>query len=624
MRSIPPGSPLSVGDVLHHAAFGFATVVAVDPTGASLHWEGSGSLRPSWVSRAALGDAYHQCESGGLLALTVRDLEHARRLLRADVACAVGRLLLDVGPAAVDELGEWLATRHLVPREEFPAFWAAQAERLSRDDRFSREGGRWTTAARGTDPSGFPDPSAPKSQPLPPPGSCRASDALDLACGLARALCVLHQEGKTLVASGETPGVPPGEAGAFTRVGAALVAKGQPGGERCADVSAVARILLEQVLGPLPDRSQIPVSEILNCLGELAPELPFELGGPLERALCSETAIRHPDGFSLLHDFETARATHRLREGFPMQPDARIVAGFDSHIGIARALTGQVNQDALLVLGDPECALLVVADGISTATAGSGDLASRLLAQTLTRWWAESAPAVRSASTARVHETIREGLGRANRLILQEAAKAVNGPLAEHVPMGTTLILIITQGNRVHLASLGDSRAWVVGAGGAGGAGGANVLTSDQNLQSQLLREHVSGTDPDWTEERFALTGYCGHLDAFGRPALPPVHTRTFTLLPGEWVVMTTDGFSDYAHPENAGLALLLTSTICAAHGATPAQRAMAIARRLVEASNEGGGGDNVTVLAFTLSTGTTLRPVPRRGGHADTTRDPR
>ena len=217
-----------------------------------------------------------------------------------------------------------------------------------------------------------------------------------------------------------------------------------------------------------------------------------------------------------------------------------------------------------------------------------------------------------------MHQAIREGLSRANRLILTEAARAVNGNLAEHVPMGTTLILVTTQGNRVHLASLGDSRAWVVG------SWGTSLLTSDQNLQSQLLREHVSGTDPDWTEERFALTGYCGHLDATGRPALPPVHTRTFTLLPGEWVVMTTDGFSDFAHDENAGLAQLLASAVQESRGPTPALRAMAIARRLVQASNEGGGGDNVTVLAFTLSAGTALGSVTRRGGHADTRPDAR
>lgn len=619
MRPIPPGSPLSVGDVLHHAAFGFATVLAVDPAGASLRWETSGNLHPPWVSRAALGDAYHQCDPTGLLALTVKDLDQARRLLLADDVCAVGRLLQDVGPVGVDELREWLAARRLLRGDEFPIWWAALAERLSRDDRFRQEGERWTIRAdAGAGPPSFPDPAIPSPEPLPGPGSCRAAEALDLACDLARALCALHTHGQTLSRPAGAVGVAGTVHDAFTRVGHALVARGQPGGERCADVSSVARMLLEQVLGPLPAESQIAASEILNCLGELAPELPFEMGGVLERALCEDRGLRQADGFSLLHDFETARAVHRLREDFPLQPDARVAAGFDSHIGISRALTGQMNQDALLVLGDPECALLVVADGISTATAGSGDLASRLLTQTLSKWWAESAAAVRSASTPRVHQAIREGLSRANRLILTEAARAVNGNLAEHVPMGTTLILVTTQGNRVHLASLGDSRAWVVG------SWGTSLLTSDQNLQSQLLREHVSGTDPDWTEERFALTGYCGHLDATGRPALPPVHTRTFTLLPGEWVVMTTDGFSDFAHDENAGLAQLLASAVQESRGPTPALRAMAIARRLVQASNEGGGGDNVTVLAFTLSAGTALGSVTRRGGHADTRPDAR
>ncbi len=588
MRPIPLDCPLAVGDVLHHAAFGFAAVVHVEPEGASVRWEIPGSLSPAWISRASLRDAFHLCPADGLLALTVRDPPDAKRLFASDGLSAVGRLLCDTGPAETEELAEWLAGRQLLPQASFASWWRDLAPTLGADARFRREGERWTLA----DGVVFIDPVHLAAKPLGAPGTCAAGRALDLACDLAGALAALHAQGQTL-AAGST---------SFSRVGDRIVAAGRSGGHRSSDVAAVARIVLEQVLGVLPSPAQVPTSDLLASVADLAPDLPFELLGALEAALCEDLSLRPPDGFALLHALEMARATRRIRETFPQQPDAGVAVGFDSHIGISRALHAQLNQDSLLIAGDPDCALLVVADGISVSTAGSGDLASKLLVQSLRKWWQESADTLRTASSARIHLSIRDALARANRQILAEASKLVAGRLGEHVPMGTTIVLCVTRGNRVHLASLGDSRAWLVT------CATACLLTSDQNLQAQLIREQIAGAEPDWDDERFALTGYCGHLDANGRPALPPLFTRTFTLMPNEWIVMATDGFSDFAHEEDAGLGRILCDALRQTGSPTPALQAMATARRVVQASNDGGGGDNVTVLAFTLSTD--ARPI--------------
>lgn len=587
MRPIPIDCPLAVGDVVHQAAFGFAAVLAVDPSGASLRWETPGNLHPAWISRISMRDAYRLCSSDGLLTLSVREPDQAWRLTRADPAAAIGRLLLDVGPARVDELREWLSERRLLIRAEFDAWWASVAELLVNDPRLRRDGDRWTVNEDAT----FPDAPLVPDDPLPAPGTCAPSAAFDLACELARALTLAHGAGQTLD-GGRT---------AFSRVGDTFVARGRPGGEPTADVLTVGRLVLEQVLGVLPPTSVISTPDLLASIGELAPEVPFELLGVLERAVSGDAGLRHPEAFTLLHALEQARAVHGIRSQFPLRHDARVAVGFDTHIGISKALGGQTNQDAVLIAGDPDCALLMIADGISLCTVGSGDLASRLLVESMRKWWHEQAPTLRGVSSTRVHQAIREGLTRANRHILTEAARIVGGKLHDTVPMGTTVVLAVTQGNRVHLAALGDSRGWLAH------PFGACLITSDQNLQSQLVRDAIAGLDPDWTDERFALTGYCGHLGTDGRPALPPLFTRTFTLLPGEWVVLATDGFSDFAHEEEVGLGRILTAAIgetSRQHRGEPASlRAMAVARHVVQAANDGGGGDNVTVLAFTLST---------------------
>lgn len=596
MRPIPTDCPLAVGDVLHHAAFGFAVVAAVDAGGVDVRWEAPGNLHPARLSRQALRDAYHLCHPRGLLALGVTSAEQARRVVQDDPAGALSRLLLDIGPAGPAEVKEWLSERGALPAPTFRAWWDALLPAIEADPRLAREGDRWSVA----DGAELADPSLAPAEPLGPPGTCPASRALDLTCELARALATLHGENRVL----RRPGDP------FTRVGGDVVAVGRPGTDRAADVRLLARRVLELVLGPLPREEDLATNDLLSSVAEIAPELPFELVGVLERAASVDPVAHTADGFALLHDAELARAAHALRASFPFRRDARVVAGFDTHIGIAKALGGQVNQDAVLLAGEPDHALLLVADGISLCTVGSGDLASRLLVESMRRWWEETGPSLREASPARVHLAIREGLARANRQVLTEAARLAGGKLRDTVPMGATLVMVVTTGNRVHLANLGDSRAWLAS------SVGTSLLTSDQNLQAELLANALAGLDPDWTEERHALTGYCGHLGDDHRPSLPPVFSRTFTLMPGEWVILSTDGFSDFAHEREAGISALLSATI---HSVRPSSRpaalgAMSVARQLVQAANEGGGGDNVTVLAFTLSTdiGAAERDVPQ------------
>lgn len=581
MRPIHFDCPLAVGDVLHQAAFGFAVVTGVDVQGAQLRWETAGALHPPQVTRAALHDAYRLTHPDGVLRLTVLDADHARRLMAADPAAVIGRLLLDVAPAETSELGEWLAARRLVPRPEFAIWWPSVEAALRADPRFGFDGVRWTVTAGAR----FPDPTLRAPEPLPAPGSWDAALALDYACALAAATAALHARGLTL----------DGERAAFEVHADGIVARGRAGGSATADVRTVARIVLEQLLGPMVTAVPVPPAELLHCVEALLPAAPFELVGVLTAAL-APAPLRLPDGLALLHAFESARATAGLRARFPHAPHARVALGFDTHIGAGRALSAKVNQDSVGVAGDPDCALMAVADGISLCTVGSGDRASRLLTDTLQRGWSGMPERLRGASPARVHLAIADVLTRANRAIVAEATQLAGGSLEDAQPMGTTAVVAVTCGNRVHLASLGDSRAWLVT------PAAAHLLTADQNRQASLVRDLHAGLEVDGWTERYALTGYCGHTDEDGRAALPPVFARTFTLLPGEWVILATDGLADYAHPEDAGVAAILRGAVADARGATDSLRAMDVARRLVQAANAGGGGDNVTVLAFTLS----------------------
>jgi serine/threonine protein phosphatase PrpC len=134
------------------------------------------------------------------------------------------------------------------------------------------------------------------------------------------------------------------------------------------------------------------------------------------------------------------------------------------------------------------------------------------------------------------------------------------------------------------------------------GRHGVSLLTFDQNLQSERLRDFVAGRHVSWADSGTPLVGYCGHFDPDGVPALAPLATSVVSLLPGEWLVLCSDGLSDYGGPEEAAIADLIGTTVRERKGATVAAQAMDVCRALVDAANRGGGGDNVTVLALTLS----------------------
>ena len=134
----------------------------------------------------------------------------------------------------------------------------------------------------------------------------------------------------------------------------------------------------------------------------------------------------------------------------------------------------------------------------------------------------------------------------------------------------------------MHLAALGDSRAYLVG------SYGAAQLTADQNLRCEWLRSWQNNQPFDLMNEGYALVGYAGHFDEEGLPAPVPALHRRLTMLPGESLVLCSDGLNDYATTNPAEMARFLEE-------ATAQPDLGAACRGLVEKANAGGGGQQPT-----------------------------
>lgn len=586
MRPIAPSDALHPGDVLHHPAFGFATVEAADADGAHLRWERPSPTAPPRVSRQGLAEVWRACPRQGFFARSVTDPDGVRAWLGADPLAALGALLVDLGaPVEPADVRDWLVDRSLLTGRRFDGWWTGLLPSVERDPRFEWKGGSLRVRP-GVDPQAF---DAQRPSPLPAPGTLGAGAAFPFALRVARAVAEAHARGEVLVRDRAQVKVAGGEVRFATESGRWRHARRE-------DVRFVMRLLLEQVLGALPDPNSLPDAELVCLVGDVSPALPPELLGVVQRSLAVDPDLRPADGSALLHALRLAEASATTRATAPFNPHAQVLAGFNSHIGILKSLQGQTNQDSFLLVGEPGLSLVGVADGISMSTAGTGDLAASLLVKTLRIHWQEHGEGLRDAGPGRVQSFLTDALRRANRVICEAASRAADGDLSRAIPMGTTALFGVTRGNRVHLASLGDSRAYLVS------PGGVAPLTADQNLQALRLRDHFAAQAVTWDEPRFSLTGYLGYFGADGRPELPQPFTRTVTLLPGEWLVLCTDGFSDFAGSEDASTLEVVAASVAEARGTTPGALAMDVARRLVDAANRGGGGDNVTVLALTLS----------------------
>ena len=229
------------------------------------------------------------------------------------------------------------------------------------------------------------------------------------------------------------------------------------------------------------------------------------------------------------------------------------------------------NEDAFVC----EPPLFAVADGMGGAQAG--ELASRLAAAAIEE----------SASAIHGEEEVARVVRTANARIFEHS---VRDPNAAGMGTTATVALVDEQAGTATLAHVGDSRAYryrdrVL-----------EQLTTDHSLVGELLR---SGR---LTEDEAAIHPHRSVITrALGTEADVDVDTSTIDLLPGDLLLICSDGLSAMVRDDD--IVRLLEATSGDPHDAAEA---------LVAAANKAGGEDNVTVVLFELVEGDPGdRPAP-------------
>ena len=221
----------------------------------------------------------------------------------------------------------------------------------------------------------------------------------------------------------------------------------------------------------------------------------------------------------------------------------------------------ELNQDAYLT-DDP---LIALADGMGGHRAG--DVAAALALEVLAGYKDRFA----SEGPASMPDAFRE----ANRAIHTRGVEDANLE-----GMGTTLTAAWIAGDTVHLAHVGDSRAYLLR------GGMLSRLTEDDTLVARLEREgQIEPGEAHRHPQRNVL------IQAIGSEDDVTVARSEIQLMPGDRLLLTSDGLHDYIEGDDVIKDILLAQAdvdeACQA---------------LVQAGLDAGGDDNITVVLLEVA----------------------
>jgi len=230
----------------------------------------------------------------------------------------------------------------------------------------------------------------------------------------------------------------------------------------------------------------------------------------------------------------------------------KVSAAAATDIGMVR----EGNEDSYLV-DEP---LFAVADGMGGHR--GGEVASQLALETVEKLFRKG--------TGDLAEQVQE----ANRAVFERSVED-----RQVAGMGTTLTAALVEGDRIRLAHVGDSRAYLLR------DGELRRLTEDHTLVHRMVTEgEISEEEAEGHPQRSVLTRALG-VDMFVDVDDDVVQVRS-----GDRLLLCTDGLTGMVSEDEIKEVLQDV--------ADPSEAA----ERLVRAANEAGGVDNTTVVILDFS----------------------
>ncbi len=335
--------------------------------------------------------------------------------------------------------------------------------------------------------------------------------------------------------------------------------------------------------------------------------LPPDISAVIRKACSPLPWRRYNDAIAFLSALEHAIVLTQLRQTSPHKA-LTLDIGHELHIGVLKGQFAPINQDIMFLAWHESSAtgLFVISDGVSISHYGSGDQASACVRHQAEIMWRELTEG--RFAPPELKYSGRPCLPRSNedrRAILLEIINRANAEIAsiinERIPvfagppegiMAATAILALVEGNRLTLGSIGDSRIYLVRDG--------NIVTlmPDHDLSTQLIRMGRPISASKSAPSAAALVRCVGEFEKESDHLVPvPLRPelREITLLPGDTILLCSDGIPDYAGSDEEDGENRMRKAIEDADGAPWA------AFDLMVLANRGGGGDNISCIVLSF-----------------------
>jgi len=274
-----------------------------------------------------------------------------------------------------------------------------------------------------------------------------------------------------------------------------------------------------------------------------------------------------------------------------------------AHLNVATqthaGMTGKNNEDRYAVTSyqlsesDPTPVLFaVVADGIGGHRAG--EVAAELAVDHITQVIAES-------DASRPRKTLEKAIQEASDAIADHAS---SNP--EQQGMGATCACVWVIGDQIYIASVGDSRIYLLR------GGRIQQLTTDHTWIQEALEKNIITPEyardhpnihvirrylgsPEPPEVDFRMRLYDSEADtlAEGNQGMP--------LFPGDTLLLCSDGLTDLVWNDEIGEIIRTKGSL------------KAVAQGLVDTANQRGGHDNTTVVLITVPRDVKWTPAKKR-----------
>jgi protein phosphatase len=222
----------------------------------------------------------------------------------------------------------------------------------------------------------------------------------------------------------------------------------------------------------------------------------------------------------------------------------------------------------------PDIGLYVLADGMGGYNAGevASGMATSLIADGISEFWRPELlrKVDREQAMRMAEQLIREQVARANAAIYQTSQ---NNP--ECAGMGTTLIVCLFYDNFVVVAHIGDSRVYRLR------GDEMNQVTRDHSLlQEQIDSGLISKEQARLSSNKNLVTR------ALGIDPQVDAEIHVYEAEPGDLYLLCSDGLNDMVEDEEIRLTMV-----------TLRNNLALTTQQLVQAANDNGGRDNVSVI---------------------------